>query len=230
MRNGGENWRVGDTVNVVMSGKTYTIRVEQETFGYAYASESSVSFTTDANTESGILDVGAIVSGLTTEINALENYEATPIGNVIHIIRTDDKDFNIQTRGGTTNQALYGIKGSVNDISRLPSQCVEGVVLLVRNSAESDADDYYVKFKPASGDIPGQGAWEETHKLGITTTLNPSTMPHALIREADGTFSVRPLSNTFSDTLSWAPRVVGDENTNPEPSFVGKNVKDMFFH
>ena len=101
---------------------------------------------------------------------------------------------------------------------------------MVRNSAESDADDYYVKFVPASGDIPGQGSWEETHKPGITTDLNPATMPHALIRESDGTFTVRQLSSTYSDELSWAPRAVGDEESNPNPSFVGQTIKGMVFY
>ena len=230
LNNGGRNWRVGDSVSVQMSGKDYTVTVEQEDFGYAYASEANVSYTTPLNTESGTLDVGGIVGALVAEISALSDYVATPIGNVIHIQRQDERDFNIQTRGGTTNNALYGIKTSVNDITLLPNQCIPDMVLLVRNSADSDADDYYVKFKPASGDIPGQGSWEETNKPGIDTVINPSTMPQAMIREADGTFSVRPLDPEYDDTLYWAEREVGDENSNPAPSFVGQTIKDMFFY
>lgn len=228
--NGGIGWREGDTVQVTMANQTYTVTVEAEDFGYSYVAESSVSHTTPANATSGGLDVGSIVGALTTDINALSNYTATPIGNVIFCQRTDSRDFNIQTRGGTTNNALYGIKSSVNDVSLLPSQCVPGIVLLVRNSAESDSDDYYVKFVSAAGDIPGQGAWEETHAPGITTDINPSTMPHAMIREADGSFSVRPLSAQYDEALFWASRDVGDENSNPNPSFIGKGIRDMFFY
>ena len=230
LTNGGRNWRIGDSVTVEMAGKSYTVSVTQETFGYSYASEASVSYTTAADLESGALDIGNITGGLVSEISALEGYTATPIGNVLRIVRTDGRDFNIQTRGGTTNNALYGIKSSVNDISLLPNQCAPGVTLLVRNSAESDADDYYVRFKSASGDIPGQGSWEETVKPGIPTDLNLSTMPIALTREADGTFAVKPLSPAFSESLYWAPREVGDEGSNPEPSFVGRTIKDMFFY
>lgn len=230
LTNGGSNWRRGDSVSVTVAGQSYTVRVEDETFGYSYASEASASYTTPANATSGTLDVNLIVSSLTSSIQALSGYTATPVGNVIVIKRTDGRDFNIQTKGGTTNNALYGIKGSVNDVSLLPNQCVKGVNLLVRNSTESDADDYYVKFVPASGDIPGQGSWEETHKPGITTDLNPATMPHALIRESDGTFTVRQLSSTYSDELSWAPRAVGDEESNPDPSFVGQPIKGMVFY
>ena len=227
---GGTGWRKGDTVSASLNGQTYTITVEEETFSYSYAAEASASYTTPANATAGTLDVNLIVSSLTSSIQALSGYSATPVGNVIVVKRTDGRDFNIQTKGGTTNNALYGIKGSVNDVSLLPRQCTKGVILLVRNSSDSSADDYYVKFVPASGEIPGQGSWEETHKPGITTDLNPATMPHALIREADGTFTVRQLSSTYNDTLSWASREVGDEKTNPDPSFVGQTIKGMVFY
>lgn len=230
LNNGGQNWRVGDSVTVEMANKNYTITVEREDFGFNYASEAQVSHTTPANAENGTLDVGSITAALVSEINLLADYSATPIGNIIHIERTDGREFNIQTRGGTTNNALYGIKNSVNDITMLPNQCVPGVVLKVRNTAESDADDYYVKFIAASGDIPGQGSWEETVLPGIVTDLNSSTMPHALIREASGEFTVRPLSEEYDDALFWAGREVGDEGSNPVPSFVDRTIQDLVFY
>lgn len=229
LNNGGIGWRVGDQVSVTLLGKTYTITVEEEGYGFSYASEAQASYTTPLDQTTGTLSIGSIVSNLTAAIQALGPYTAVPVGNVIHIKRNDSREFNIQTRGGTANNALYGIKGAVNDISLLPSQCVPGMVLLVRNSLNAEADDYYVKFVPSSGNIPGSGSWEETVKPGIVTDLNPYTMPHALIRESDGDFVLRPLSNTFNDTLYWAGREVGDDKTNPEPSFVGRSIQDMFF-
>jgi len=229
LNNGGQNWRMGDSVTVTLMGKQYTVTVEEETYGFNYASENQVTYTTPIDQSGGALNVGSITSSLTSSINNLGPYQATPIGNVIYIKRTDSREFNIQTRGGTTNNALYGIKGSVNDVSLLPTQCVPGMVLMVRNSASSEADDYYVKFVPGSGDIPGNGGWEETVKPGILTDLNTSTMPHALIREPNGTFTVRPLSRTYNDTLYWAPREVGDDKTNPTPSFVDRTIVNMFF-
>ena len=168
-------------------------------------SDSSVLYTSLSDTTSGVLDVCTIVGSLTTDFEALDGFSATPIGNVIYIVRTDEKDFNLQVRGGITNTALYGIKGSVQDISKLPNQCIAGVVLKVQNTIDSDADDYYVKFVPATGDIPGQGSWEETHKVGITTTIHPSTMPPALIREATGDFTFRPFSEAAS--YIWSKKI-----------------------
>ena len=233
LTNGGQNWVQGDSVDVTLSGKTYTVTVEEHGSTYTYASESSVSYTTPADTSAGQLSVGLIATGLTTAISALSDYTATAVGNVIHVKRDDTRKFNLMTRGGTADQALYGIKGSVDDITLLPMQCVADVVLKVRNTAESDDDDYYVKFTPSEGNIPGHGSWEETVKPGTVTDLNSSTMPHALIRLEDGTFNVRPLSEAeATDNLPafWAGRNVGDTNTNPDPSFIGKTISNMFFY
>ena len=235
LSNGGVNWRVGDEVTVQMAGKSYTVRVETETFGYGFASEASVSYTTQSSTSSGgSLDVADIVGALTTSINALSNYTAEPIGNVIHIERTDGRKFNIQAVGGTTERAIYAIKGTVNDVSLLPIQGKDGTTLLVRNTVDTTADDYYVRFTTAEGDIPGQGSWEETVKPGIPTTMNPSSLPQALIRNANGNFTLRPLSPSLDITpdgrASWVGREVGDLESNPSPSFVGRGIANMFFY
>lgn len=229
LNNGGTNWSVGDTVQVTMANKQYTITVDETVFGYSYESEHTASYTTAADTAAGVLNINDITSSLVTSISNLTNYDATPVGNVIIITRNDGRDFNLMTRGGTTNNALYGLKESVNDVSLLPPQCADGVVLRVSNSDSSDADDYYVKFKTEGG-IPGQGAWEETVKPGIPTSLNPATMPHALIREASGNFTIRPLTKEFDENNFWQARKVGDELTSPPPTFVGKKIRDAFFY
>ena len=229
LTNAGEGWRKGDTFTKTLAGKTYTITVEEDNFSYNFASENVVTYTSPADASAGQLNIGTIVGSLVTSITALSNYTATAIGNVIHIKRGDTREFNIQTRGGTNNKAMYALKGSVSNVSLLPEQGVSGMILKIQNTEDSEADDYYVRFTATSGDIPGQGSWEETVKPGIPVNINTSTMPHVLIREASGSFTVRPLSNAYSDTQYWASREVGDENSNPAPSFVGQTVKDMFF-
>ena len=232
LNNGGQNWSVGDTVTVQQEGRNYTVKVEEIQYSYNYESEASVSYTTPADTESGVLDVGSITSALVTEINALTHYSAEPVGNVVIITRDDGRAFNIQTRGGSADQAMIAIKEVVNDISLLPGQCVDGFSLRVSNAGDTDADDYYVEFK-TDGGIPGQGAWEETVAPGIEVGLNEATMPHALVRADDGTFVVRPLSASAGNEDErnyWIPRVVGDLKTNPNPSFVGKTIKKAFFY
>lgn len=227
LTNSGSGWRVGDTVTANLNGKDFTITVTGENFTYSFETEATASYTTPVDNTGGSLDISSIVGELVTDINALTGYEAQSIGNVIYVERTDGRDFNLNAVGGTANQACYSIKGFVNDISRLPTQCVDGMVVGVRNSIDSDKDDYFVKFKSATPNIPGEGAWEECVGPGVPTDLNASSMPQALIRESDGEFTLRPLSPAYSSTLCWASRTVGNQKTNPDPSFVGRTIYNM---
>ena len=228
LQNGGVGWRVGDTVQVTMQGKQFTIRVTEERYVYAYNNLGSATFTTPADTSSGVLDVAAVVTDLANDINNNTHFTAESVGNVIRIHCPHDRDFNVAVRGGTVNSAMTAIKGVARDISKLPDQCFDGYTLKVNNTEESDADDYYVKFETQAPGGKGAGSWVETVKPGIKVSLNTSTLPHALVRNADGTFTLDAL-NTSSALGGWAKREVGDEDSNPEPSFVGRTISDMFF-
>ena len=107
-------------------------------------------------------------------------------------------------------------------------QCFPDFICKVNNTADSTADDYYVIFEPDAAGIPGAGSWSETVKPGIEVGLNSSTMPHALVRQANGTFTLDAL-NSSSAFGGWASKEVGDEYSNPNPSFVGQGISNMFF-
>ena len=64
--------------------------------------------------------------------------------------------------------------------------------------------------------------------------LDPATMPHALVNNRNGTFSFKKLDETTADADGndnyWKYRGVGDDITNPFPSFKGLNIQKIFFH
>jgi hypothetical protein len=229
LKNGGVGWRVGDEVTVTQAGKTFTVRVSEESFVYTYASDGTATYTTPSDATSGTLTVTSIVTNLQTAVNAITGYSASYVGNVLRIKRTDTRRFNLSVRGGITNNAMVGIKNTANDFALLPEQCFPDFTVLVKNTDNTDSDDYYVKFKPDVEGVPGLGSWEETVAPNIPTNLNPSTMPHALVRLANGNFELQPL-DSGSAFDGWAGREVGDEKTNPEPSFVGGSISGMFFY
>lgn len=229
LKNGGQGWRVGDVVTATQQGRTFNIRVTKEAFTYTYSSDGSASYTTSTLDSGNALNVGAITANLVNAVGAISGYTAEATGNVIRIIRSDDRDFNIQVRGGSVNKAMQVLKNSANDVSELPNQCWDGFQIKVANSGDTGADDYYVKFVADAEGIPGVGSWEETVKKGISIGLSSSTMPHALIREADGDFAFKAVGvGTAFD--GWGGREVGDESTNPDPSFVGQSISNMFFY
>ncbi|EON3359688.1 hypothetical protein ACNHFS_004740, partial [Yersinia enterocolitica] len=81
--------------------------------------------------------------------------------------------------------------------------------------ANSTSDDYYVKFQKDNR------IWKECPAPSIIAGLNTNTMPHVLIRQADGSFNFT--------TFSWGTRKAGDQDTNPDPSFVGQSINDIFY-
>lgn len=107
-----------------------------------------------------------------------------------------------------------GITGEVQKFEDLPTTATDGQVYRVNGSAETGFVSYYVR---RNGTV-----WDETVAPGIRNALAASTMPHALIRKADGTFEFVP--------FSWRARRVGDEATNPAPPFVGRAIRDVFFY
>jgi len=55
-------------------------------------------------------------------------------------------------------------------------------------------------------------------------------MPHALVNNRNGTFSFRRLDTSDPLGNTWVDRQVGDLETNPDPTFVGQGIKDIFFY
>lgn len=117
---------------------------------------------------------------------------------------------------GYNNQAAYGFHHTTQKFSNLPATAPDGFVVLVKGEEGSSTDDYYIRYDAS------QQVWVETLKPGIPYTFTQSTMPHVLVREANGTFTFR--------RGEWADREIGDEDSNPLPSFIDNTINDIFFH
>ena len=76
----------------------------------------------------------------------------------------------------------------------MPREFLSDRRIKVEGSAESTADNYWVHFVPSTpGQTSGAGHWEEFIAPGTVTDLDEETMPHVIIREANGTFTYRQL-------------------------------------
>lgn len=169
-------------------------------------------------------DVDAILNDLVTDIDGntfgTTTFSAARVGPGIYISAT--AAFSIEVVGGPGEDAMYVFQDTISTVSSLPSQSKNGYVVKVVNSAEIDVDDMWLKFNTSSGGTYGVGTWEETVGPGIKYKLDPLTMPHQLVRQADGSFTYEP--------VTWDERVIGDLTTNPDPSFVGTNIRHMFLY
>lgn len=170
------------SINTVAYSSTYTIKLDSTSFSYATPTSSTTQ-----------LNVKDIVDNLASSINGNANWVATVAGNNIHIRRANNADFAIEAKGGNTGVAIDAYKGSVTAVGQLPKQFLNNVKIKVAGSVESGADDYWAIFKTSDNTATGVGTWEETVAPNIVTNINEETMPHVIIREANGTFTYRKL-------------------------------------
>lgn len=184
-------------INTVSYSTTYTIVLDGNTFTYNTPTTSTTA-----------VNVNSITSNLVTSINANASYVATAVGNVIHIRKSNNSDFSIQAYGGTSGVSIEPYKGVVPLASKLPQQFINNLKIKVEASGDSKADDYWVQFKTADGSANGTGNWIECVGPNVKERIDESTMPHAIIREANGTFTFRVLDkasatgSTTTTTLS----------------------------
>lgn len=122
---------------------------------------------------------------------------------------------SVVTEDGMGNTQLIAFIDEAQRFNQLPAIGPDGYIIKVIGDPGSGSDDYYVRFEASSG------LWKETIEPGTVTGYNQATMPHVLVREANGTFTFRQ--------ASWDARAVGDEDSNPVPSFVDATISDVFF-
>lgn len=177
---------------------TYTIKLDTTSYSFNTPTTSGTSLNADT-----------IIQGLVSAINGGGVYVATGVGNAIHVRRVNNADFSIEAKGGLSGTGITAYKGIVDGPQDLPRQFINGAVMQIAADRNSEGDDYYVVFKTTNNAAQGAGAWEETVAPGISIGLDPTTMPHALIREADGTYTFRELSESAANSYVTSTSVTG---------------------
>jgi len=128
--------------------------------------------------------------------------------------------FTMEARGGISGEELKAFQDEANNFSELPAESVQGRVIKINNTVAKE-DSYYATFNAENG-VSGKGSWQETVAPNVSKGLTASTMPHELVNTALNTFEFRP--------ITWEERLVGDDETNEHPNFVGKTIQQVFFH
>ena len=111
-----------------------------------------------------------------------------------------------------TTQTPGTLTDTVTTVAELPTTATTGDIVYITNGT-SPLDDYYVSWDGT--------AWVETVEPGIDVGIDNSTMPHALVQTDTGFAFVE---------VNYTDRQVGNEDTNPHPSFVGSYIENAFFY
>jgi hypothetical protein len=172
-------------INTVAFNTDYIITIDGITFSHTTPSNASGSTQNSVQT---------IITALVASINGNANYVASGIGNTIFIRRANNADFSLKATGGTIGTAVEAFKEIVTSVSQLPREFFSDRRIKVEGSADSEVDNYWVKFVPSTtGQTSGVGHWEETIAPNTVLGMDTTTLPHVVIREANGTFTYRQL-------------------------------------
>jgi len=207
-----------------------TIRLYSAEYGAEYyvkvGSAAAYSFTTKntedpANTNTTtnkVLNATDILDQIYTNLALPAGVTKTKCKGSIELSGTSA--FTIEARGGISGEELRAFQDEVNNFSELPAESVQGRVIKINNTVAKE-DSYYATFNAEDG-VSGKGSWQETLAPDVSRGLTAATMPHELVNTALNTFVFRP--------ITWEERLVGDDETNEHPSFVGKTIQQVFFH
>lgn len=149
---------------------------------------------------------------------SVDAYTFEQVGDsTITIRRKDGGEVpNVTVKDGFGNQNALAYMGKVSAINKLPPVASDGYIMEVSGEKKSDEDNFFVKWDDH------HKVWKECVAPAIPYKINPKNMPHAIVREADGTFRLKE--------LKWVERGAGDEDTNPDPSFIDRPINDIFFY
>lgn len=196
-------------------GRTYRISID--------GVERALYTTPDgsAASHSSQIDTSFIAQQLETDLIAanIPGISITRLQNAIHIVKSSG-DFAVAVEDGFNGEAMKVAKGQLQRFSDLPEVGPDGFHLEIIGDQTTAFDNYYVAFDKTAAES-SDGVWRETVAQGVITDIDPATMPHVLRREADGSFTFEP--------ASWTSRGVGDDDSAPAPSFVGRKINDVFF-
>ena len=212
-----------------------TIRLFSAQYGASY-SVTIAGFTTSAyttkNTEdpalsnttnTQVLNAEEVLTQIKNRIDTLNSTNSlgltvTQLKGCIEISRSTA--FTISAKGGISGEELRVFQDDVENFSQLPAESVHNRVVKINNTVLKE-DSYYAKFIAENG-VSGKGTWEETVAPDVSKGLTATTMPHELVNTGLNAFTFRP--------ITWDERIVGDNETNEHPSFVGKKIQQAFFH
>ena len=171
---------------------------------------------TGANGTDGTYSHTNAASGL----NGITNITGTKLDTSIEL-SISTGTFTLSGKGGTDNERLETFQDQVPNISNLPDRSKHHRLVKVVNTSNTAEDSYWTRFI-ADDEVSGSGFWEEFIAPDVSPGLTATTMPHELVNTGTNAFTFK--------ASTWINRLVGDDTTNSQPSFVGNKIQQSFFH
>lgn len=189
-------------------------------------------------THAAFLDTSSIMTqlvsgttGLTASATFNANFDYGQVGDIVWIkpkVGSGITSFSMEVIDGDGGNNLKAFVNNTDDVATLPRYAPHRTLVEITGSGSADQDNWYLEFlvndEIASGSntmgagFGKDGKWVETVAPNIEYQLDAATMPHVLTKTGPTTF-------TYAEG-EWEDREVGDDLTNPLPSFVDHTISD----
>ncbi len=189
------------------TGVIYTIKIDAYTYSYtALAADDTNSIAT------------SLAAGLDTAAGAGYTIQHNGYGVIQAVKTTAVTSWSITDGWGEL--ATLNMSVPVKNFSSLPPKFSADYVIEISTDEIAGAA-YYVEFNTVTE------KWVETKgpSVALSDTLTATTMPHLLVHNADDTWTFKKAAGN----QLWGVRLVGDDDSNPLPSFVNGYITDVFF-
>lgn len=145
------------------------------------------------------------------------DYEIKRDGTSIFIERRDGTSFTVTTTDGAKGKDLVAIKNKVSSTDLLPSRAPAGYKVQVWPTGSKPESRYWLQAEPKEGNLV---SWKETIAADVLLGFDKGTMPYIIER----TGIVDGIAQFKIRQGDWEDRKVGDDLTNPMPSFIDEEV------
>ena len=237
------NTSITAAMDSTLSGGTGTkaiIFINQATANTTYSVTIDGVTVTDNTSGDSTLSTDTVAADLKTGLDSgLTGFTIVRNGPVLYVRKNDNSNFSIDGSDTQGDSKMTIIKDSVQRFTDLPTVSPHGYVVEVKGDEDTNFDNYYVKFvgnNTTTDGVVEEGQWEETVEAGIQFKFDYATMPHVLVRQADGNFrfarvdgDTYTLSGVTYTLPKWGERTVGDLVSAPNPSFIDNKINNVFF-
>lgn len=225
--------------NTVTAAKDSTTSDTRNPEGIVFVKQASNATTfkvflngTSVGTITADNDADVLVTNVYNAMSSVSGFTVTKFGSSnVHVTRGDGADFTLHAEAPEAN--MVAIKDSTENFTDLPARTKDGFTIKITGDPSSGTDDYWIKHNNQNDDDVGE--WVETVEPGLANSIDSSTMPLQLVRDAEDAWATDFADDFGNDdftvaTVTWTDRAAGDENTAPDPTFIGEKINDMFFH
>ena len=220
------NTSITAAMDSTLSGGTGTkaiIFINQATANTTYSVTIDGVTVTDNTSGDSTLSTDTIAADLKTGLDSgLTGFTIVRNGPVLYVRKNDNSNFSIDGSDTQGDTKMTIIKDSVQRFTDLPTVSPHGYVVEVKGDEDTNFDNYYVKFVGNNTTTDGvleEGQWEETVEAGIQFKFDYATMPHVLVRQADGNFR---FAKVDGDSY-FAPEVTGSYSQSENTATITSN-------